>query len=446
MEFKQKKNIVVTNVYKGSIAEKYGIEAFDTILEINGVDVLDTIEYRYVITDEKLKIKIKKSNGDIKDILIEKDAYEDLGIEFDDPYINNPRRCSNKCVFCFIDQLPKGMRDTLYFKDDDSRLSFLQGNFITLTNMKDEDIDRIIRFKISPINVSVHTTNPELRVKMLNNKRAGKVLEYLKKLTSASITVNCQIVLCPGINDGEELTRTINDLLNMYPQISNVAVVPVGITKFREGLFQLNSFDQESSLNVIRQVEKIQKEIEEKIGTPFVRLADEFYIMAGVDLPNYDHYEDFEQLEDGIGMIRYFERCIEDDIDYFDFDGKGLKFTIATGASSYEFIKSMADKINKKFNVNINVYPIINNFFGEKITVSGLLTAKDIYEQIKEKVAGSTLILSSNMFKADEDVFLDDISLDELKEMLGVKIIKCKYTGEDLIEKIRREVIKCQSR
>ncbi|GFR35022.1 DUF512 domain-containing protein [Thermobrachium celere] len=442
----QKKNIVVTYVAKNSIAEKYGIEPNDEILAINGTDVLDTIEYRYLTADSKLNIKIKKPSGDIKEILIKKRPYEDIGIEFDDPYINNPRRCSNKCIFCFIDQLPNGMRDTLYFKDDDSRLSFLQGNFITLTNMSDEDIERIIKFKISPINVSVHTTNPNLRVKMLNNKRAGKVLEYLKKLTDASIKVNCQIVLCPDINDGKELERTIYDLFSMYPNISNVAVVPVGITKYREGLYPLKSFDKETSKQVIRQVEKIQQDISQRIGSPFVRLADEFYIMAEEKLPEYEHYEDFEQLEDGIGMIRFFEKCIEDDLEYFDFDGKGLKFTIATGVSSYEFIKDMAEKINNKFNVDIRVVPIINNFFGEKITVTGLLTSKDIYEQIKDKLNGNILLLSSNMFKADEDVFLDDVHMLDLSNSLGVKIVKCKYTGEDLIENIEREVIKWQSR
>ncbi|SHE55379.1 DUF512 domain-containing protein [Caloramator proteoclasticus] len=445
MEY-QRKNIVVTDVARNSIAQKYGIEPFDEIISINGVDVLDTIEYRYITTDSNINIKLKKKNGDIKEVSIKKDPYEDLGIEFDDPYINNPRRCSNKCIFCFIDQLPKGMRDTLYFKDDDSRLSFLQGNFITLTNMKDEDIDRIIRFKISPINVSVHTTNPELRVKMLNNKRAGRVLEYLKKLTNAGIKVNCQIVLCKGINDGEELERTIRDLYTMYPNISNVAVVPVGITKFREGLYPLQSFDEESAKQVIEQVEKIQNEIEGEIGIPFVRLADEFYIMANKELPNYEHYDDFEQLEDGIGMIRFFEGCVEDDIEYFEFDGKGKKFSIATGVSSYNFIKSISEKINSKFNIYIKVYPIINNFFGEKITVTGLLTGKDLIEQLKGKVDGTVLLLSSNMFKAYEDVLLDDISIDELSRILNTKIIKCKFTGEDLIENIEREVIECQSR
>ncbi|MBZ4664050.1 MAG: hypothetical protein JG776_1765 [Caloramator sp.] len=445
MEY-QRKNIVVTDVARNSIAQKYGIEPFDEIISINGVDVLDTIEYRYITTDSNINIKLKKKNGDIKEILIKKDPYEDLGIEFDDPNINNPRRCSNKCIFCFIDQLPKGMRDTLYFKDDDSRLSFLQGNFITLTNMKDEDIDRIIRFKISPINVSVHTTNPELRVKMLNNKRAGKVLEYLKKLTDAGIKVNCQIVLCKGINDGEELERTIRDLYTMYPNISNVAVVPVGITKFREGLYPLQSFDEESSKKVIEQVGKIQNEIEGEIGIPFVRLADEFYIMAKEELPSYEHYDDFEQLEDGIGMIRFFEGCVEGDIDYFEFDGRGKKFSIATGVSSYNFIKNISEMINSKFNVDIKVYPIINNFFGEKITVTGLLTGKDLIEQLKGKVDGTVLLLSSNMFKAYEDVLLDDISIDELSKILNAKIIKCKFTGEDLIKNIEREVIECQSR
>lgn len=436
-----KEDIVIKNVIKGSIADEVGIEKNDLLLKINGNDVKDIIEYRYLISDEYIEVLIRKPDGEEWEIEIEKDFEDDLGIEFDDPIMAGPQRCHNKCVFCFIDQLPKGMRESLYFKDDDSRLSFLQGNFVTLTNMSDEDIDRIIMYRISPINVSVHTTNPELRIKMLNNKNAGNILERIRKLVQGGISINCQIVLCPGINDGEELKRTIYDLLEMYPFISNIAIVPIGVTRYRERLHNLKVFDRESAAEIIEFVEGIQRNIEKRIHEPFARLADEFYVMAENELPPVEHYGDFEQLEDGIGMLRYFESRVLEDLESSDFDGKGSEAAFLTGASSSNFIKSMAEIIEKKLNVKINVYTISNDFFGSSVTVTGLITAKDIINQLRGVIKEKVLFIPSSILKADEDIFLDDITLDELQTDLNVKVVKCKYTGDDLVEKITNEVI-----
>lgn len=347
-------------------------------------------------------------------------------------------------MFCFIDQLPKGMRNSLYIKDDDSTMSFLNGNFITLTNMSDEELDRIIKFKISPINVSVHTTNPDLRIKMLNNKNAGRILEQLKKLCDNNISINCQIVLCPGINDGEELKKTINDLFKLYPHIANVAVVPVGITKFRKQKIEI--FDKESSEKLIHMITPIQNHYIEKTGEPFVRIADEFYLMAQMTLPKYTHYGDFEQLEDGIGMVKYFEHNINMRLGHIKFDGKGVRIAFITGSSFYNTLFKISKRMEKKLNVKIDVYKIVNNYFGETITVTGLLTATDIIAQVKDKLKAKLIFISKSMLKADEDIFLDDVTLNELSNELNAKIIKCEYTGEDLIKKIKEEVELCQNR
>jgi putative radical SAM enzyme (TIGR03279 family) len=332
------------------------------------------------------------------------------------------------------------MRETLYFKDDDSRLSFLQGNFVTLTNMSDKDIERIIKYHISPINVSVHTTNPELRVRMLNNKKAGKLMEGLKKLTSSGIYINCQIVSCPGINDGKELERTLNDLYSMYPNISNVAIVPLGVTKYRKGLEKLDTYDKKTSAEMILLMEKLQGGFIEKASTPFARLADEFYVMAEKQLPLYEHYGDFEQLEDGIGMIRFFENAVMESI--YDMDSKIKRGSIAiiTGTSAAPYMRTILKGVEEKLGVSINVYEVKNEFFGEKITVAGLLTAGDIIRQLKGKIEERTALIPSSMLKTGENIFLDDVTVTELQEALGVKIRICSYTGEDLINTITEEV------
>ncbi len=439
------KEIVINAVENGSIAEEVGIEVGDILVSINDTEIKDIIEYRYIICEEELLVVIRKPDGEEWEIEIEKDYYEDIGIDFEDPIIDHARRCHNKCIFCFIDQLPKNLRETLYFKDDDSRLSFLQGNFVTLTNMKEEDIERIVKYRISPINISVHTTNPELRALMLNNKNAGLIMDRLKYLSDNGIEMNCQVVLCPGINDGKEIKRTIIDLYSLYPNVRNVAIVPVGITRYREGLFEMPTFNEKSSLEAIELIESMQKVMLKEINDPFARLADEFYVMANKDLPNYDTYGDFEQIEDGIGMIRYLENRLNEDLKGKKYNGNGKVIGFITGESAYKYIREQADKIEKTFNIKINVHMIKNEFFGGKITVTGLIVGRDIINYFKDKNIEDTIILPSNMLKADEDIFLDDTKLTDLEEKLNTKILKCKYTGDDLVQIIIDEVIKCQN-
>lgn len=441
MEHNENNNrIIVNKVYPGSIAEEAGLEEGDILLEINGSRVEDIIEYRYLVNDDNLTLLVQKPDGEEWEIDVEKDYDEDLGIDFDDHFLNSPKRCSNKCLFCFIDQLPKGMRETLYFKDDDSRLSFLQGNFVTLTNMSEEDIQRIIQYHISPINVSVHTTNPELRVRMLNNRKAAGLMESLKRLTSAGIYINCQIVSCPGINDGTELERTLNDLYSMYPNISNVAIVPLGVTKYRQGLEKLDTYNKKTSTEIIELMERLQRGFIEKSSTPFARLADEFYVMAERQLPAYEHYGDFDQLEDGIGMIRFFENAVRESLGEMDCKSVGGSIAIITGTSAAPYMRAILKQAGKTLGVSINVYAVRNDFFGEKITVAGLLTAGDIIKQLKGRIGEETALIPSSMLKAGENVFLDDVTVPQLQDALGVKIRICSYTGEDLINTIIEEV------
>lgn len=432
-------NNVISKVYNNSIAEEIGIEVGDVLISINGQRIQDIIEYKFLISDEYLEVEIQKINREIYIYEIEKDYDEDLGIEFSNPIIDKAKSCRNKCMFCFIDQLPKGMRDTLYFKDDDSRLSFLQGNFITLTNMTDEDINNIIKYRISPINISVHTTNPELRVKMLSNKNAGKLYDTMKKLYDANIEMNCQIVLCPGVNDKDELKRTLEDLSHFYPYVNSAAVVPVGLTKHREGLFELDIFNKESSKELINQIREIQSMYLNKLGTRFVFLSDEFYIIGDEKLLDYDEYEGFIQLENGVGLMCKFESEVHDYIKNLPKNKlkSSKKVSIATGSSSYEFMKKIASYImNNISGLDIIVYKINNVFFGETITVSGLITASDIVSQLKDKDLGENLFIPRSMLKADEEVFLDDITLEGLSKKLNIDVVPCNVEAKDFIDKL----------
>ena len=435
---------VIKEVLHNSIAEEVGIEVNDILLSINGEEINDIIDYRFLSDDEELLLEIQKANGEIWEIEVEKDYGEQLGIEFGGGIMDKAKRCSNKCMFCFIDQLPKGMRETLYFKDDDSRLSFLQGNFVTLTNMKEEDIDRIIKYHISPINISVHTTNPELRVKMLGNRFAGNVLERMKRLHDAGIQMNAQIVCIPEVNNGEELKKTINDLYELYPQVNNVAVVPIGITKYREGLVKVKTFDKETSKKEIELVSDMQKRFYKEVGEPFVRLSDEFYIVAEEEVPNKEFYNGYSQIEDGVGMTRCFIENIKDTIDDLDLNSKG-SYSVVTGALAYNEVKKAMDMIcAKNPKVHIDVYKIINNFFGETITVTGLLTGQDIVNQIKDKIKTPYLFMSDNMFRRgyelapEAQIMLDDMTLIDIEKALDVKVIPCDFSGENLISLINK--------
>ena len=432
-------NNIISKVYKNSIAEELGIEVGDLLISINGEPIHDIIEYRFLLSDEYLEVEIQKQNREVYIYEIEKDYDDDLGIEFTNPIIDKAKSCRNKCVFCFIDQLPKGMRETLYFKDDDSRLSFLQGNFVTLTNMSEEDINNIIKYRISPINISVHTTNPELRKTMIKNKFAGNLYSIMQRLAEAQIQMNCQIVLCPGYNDKEELERTVSDLAKLYPYVNSAAAVPVGITKHRDHLPTLEIFNEKTASETIDQVEKLHKKYLKELGTRFIFLSDEFYVMANRKLLDYDEYEGFIQFENGVGMISKLEREIKDSLENLSKEqiSKVKKVSIATGHSAYEFICDMAKCIMDECpNVEINVYKIINNFFGDTITVSGLITATDIIDQLKDKDLGETLYIPRSMLKADEEIFLDNITLEKLNEIMGIEVVPCLNEGKDFVNKI----------
>jgi len=438
----KQRDIIVQSVVPGSIAEEAGIEKGDSILSINNEKIRDVFDYRFLMANESLVVEVKKKDGEIWEIEIEKDEYEDLGMEFENSMLDEARSCTNKCIFCFIDQLPKGMRDTLYFKDDDSRLSFLTGNYVTLTNMDKSDIDRIIKYKMSSINVSVHTTNPDLRVFMLKNKFAGDVLDKIKDMVAGGITVNCQIVLCRGVNDDRELDDTISDLAHLYPGINSISVVPVGLTKHRKGLYHLEPYDRESASAVVDQVEGWQSKLLKKCGSRVVYLADEFYIMAERELPEYEHYEDFPQLENGVGLVTLLRYEFYQYLGKLDKDGPGTagrprRISIATGVSPYKYIKEMTAELEKRYkSLKIDVYEIKNEFFGENVTVAGLLTGGDIASQLAGKDLGDGVLITRSMLKADEDVFLDDMTVGELEERLGVGIDVVNNSGEDFINKV----------
>lgn len=436
----------IKKVTKGSPAYKHGLKVGDILLKINGRTLKDIIDYRYLSTDEKINLEVLRELDDKKEIFnveIIKDIYEDLGLEFMSGLIDKANSCSNNCIFCFIDQLPKGMRESLYFKDDDSRLSFLQGNFVTLTNMTDGDLDRIIEYKISPINISVHTTDGELRNKILRNRNAYKILERMEKLARGKIRMKAQIVLMPGINDGENLKKTLFDLRNLHPYVEEVAIVPLGLTCHREGLEEMTPFNKESALKAIEDVERLNKVFLEEIGTEFARCADEFYIMAEKDVPEEEYYDGYEQIEDGIGMIRLFRESTEYTLE--DLENGKSSFTFVTGTSAFTEIKNFMDKVlDKNKNIKANIFKVENDFFGKSITVAGLLTGRDLINTLKKGRVYENLIMPRNMFRAGEDTMLDDITIEEIERILATKVLVVDYTGEDLVEKINgklKEVI-----
>ncbi|MBO5261167.1 MAG: DUF512 domain-containing protein [Coprococcus sp.] len=425
---------IVKSVLDDSIAMEMEIEPGDSIVAVNDHPIEDIFDYQYLINEEYIELLVRKKDGEEWLLEIEKDYDEDLGIEFENSLMDNYKSCYNKCIFCFIDQNPKGMRDTIYFKDDDSRLSFLQGNYITLTNMKEKDIDRIINYHLAPINISVHSTNPELRCAMLNNRFAGSILGHIRKFYEAEIPMNGQIVLCKGINDGKELERTLSDLLQFAPVMGSVSVVPVGLTDYRDGLFELEPFTSRDACEVIDIVESFQKKAFEKYGIHFVQASDEWYINAGRDFPESERYDGFIQLENGVGMVRLLLDEFQTELDALKGDDRVYEASIATGALVYDSIKHLVGLINSKYpNVKIHLYKIINDFFGHKITVTGLLTGGDIIKQLKGKELGRRLILPSNVLMADEPKFLDDTTLDDVRDALQVDICIVESSGAEFI-------------
>lgn len=425
----------IAAVIPGSIAEECGLEPGDKIVAVNDKKIEDIFDYQYYIEEEFLRVQILTKDGEDCMLEIEKEEDEDLGIEFTNSLMDEYHSCSNKCIFCFIDQMPPGMRDTLYFKDDDSRLSFLQGNYITLTNMKESDMDRIIRYRLAPINISVHTTNPELRKKMLHNRFAGDICEKLKRFYDAGIPMNSQIVLCKGINDGKELDRTIEDLGRFLPYMESLSIVPVGLTRFREGLTCLEPFTKEDARDVLKQIHRWQEHFRKEYGTAFVHASDEWFILAGEDFPPEEYYEGYGQLENGVGMMRLLISEVEEALDEMQGDNRERELSIATAKLAYPTICMLTERIREKYpNIVIRVYCIENHFFGEMITVTGLLTGQDIIKQLSGKKLGERLLLPGNMLKADEDIFLDDITLNELSTALQVPVNIIKSEGEDLVK------------
>lgn len=424
----------IKEVVPDSIADELEIEAGDVLISINGQPIKDVFDYRYLSEEEELTALIRKADGEEWELEIEKDTYEDLGLVFEEGLMDSYRSCRNKCIFCFIDQMPPGMRETLYFKDDDARLSFLQGNYITLTNLSEEDMERILFYKLSPINISVHTTNPELRCKMLNNRFAGKALEKIKRFYDAGIEMNGQIVLCKGYNDGEELERTIHDLTAYLPMMQSVSVVPIGMTRFREGLAKVEPFEKEDARRVLEIIKKWQNIILEHYGTRMVHASDEWYLMAELPLPEEEEYEGYPQIENGVGMVRSLNDEVDDYLKELTGDDRVRHLTLATGVLASPVISAQVEKIKTKFpNVEARVETIVNHFFGEHITVAGLLTGQDIIAQLKEKELGDFLLLPEVLLKSGEKVLLDDFTISDIEKALQTRIRIVKSEGEAFV-------------
>ncbi len=486
---------LIKSIDPGSIAEELELEPGDRLLAINGNEIEDIFDYEYYVNSESMVMLVEKADKEVWELEIEHD-YEELGITFENGLMSDYRSCSNRCIFCFIDQMPPGMRKTLYFKDDDSRLSFLQGNYVTLTNMKEHDIRRIIDFKLAPINISVHTTNPKLRCQMLNNRFAGKALKMIDTLYEAKVPMNGQIVLCPGVNDGEELERTIHDLSAYLPYMESVSVVPVGLSRFRDGLYPLEAFDRGSAREALVTIEKWQRKLYQDHGTHFIHASDEFYILAGQELPDEERYDGYPQLENGVGMLRLLDTEVSEvleriaqlpvsgaegigetmeggtasdmvsreaewaktgDVGYADIEGEAsgdmvvLELTkllesapiepetisVATGLLALPYLEKQLAKIRAWYpQKRILVYGIRNDFFGEMITVTGLLTGQDIKNQLKDRELGSRLLLSVSMFRSGEEVFLDDMTRQELETALQVPVNIVKSSGLDLVRAV----------
>lgn len=426
---------IICSVRPGSIAEEMGIEPGDCLLSVDAQEIEDVFDYRYYIEEEQIVLLIEKPDGEQWELEIEKEADEDLGMEFGQGLMDEYRSCRNKCIFCFIDQMPPGMRETLYFKDDDSRLSFLQGNYVTLTNMSEHDIQRIIKYHLEPINISFQTTNPELRCRMLHNRFAGEALKKVDMLYGAGIEMNGQIVLCKGFNDGEELERSIRELSAYLPFLRSVSVVPVGLTKFREGLEPLEPFTGEDARQVLGMVHKWQQKLYPEYGLHFIHASDEWYILAGAELPEEEEYDGYLQLENGVGMLRLLLDEFAEALDAEAGDGAARKLSAATGQLAYPFLQRMAGQLREKFpNTEILVYPVRNEFFGEQITVSGLITGQDLMNQLRDRTLGERLLIPCNMLRAEEDVFLDDFTVSDVENALQVRLDIVKSSGQDLLD------------
>lgn len=432
--------VKITGVEPCSRAEKAGILPGDILLSVNGNEIADVLDYRYYLAEERVTLSVKRGNEEIG-VTIKKDMYDDIGLDFETPLMDKKHACANRCIFCFIDQLPDGLRPTLYFKDDDSRLSFLHGNYITLTNLFDKDIDRIIKMRFSPINISVHTTNPELRVRMMKNRRAGEVLDYIRRIAEAGLSIHAQIVLCKGWNDGGELLRTMNDLARYHEAIDSVSVVPAGLTKFRQNLTPLETFSPAECADVIATVRDFGDGMIKKCGRRIFACADEFYVKAGLPLPDASYYEDYPQIENGVGMMTSMKDEFDDALDIAkdtpELHTVSRTVSLATGMAAYRYFTVLSEKVHTAFpKITIHVYGIVNHFFGEEVTVAGLLTGKDYKEQLRDKPLGEALLISKNSARNDEGLFLCGMTVKELEAALGVPVVLVESDGYAVLEAI----------
>ena len=429
---------VIRSVDPRSPAHRAGLRPGETLLEVNGHPVADVLDYKFYTYDPKLALVLQEPNGNRRTVRVRKEEGEDLGLEFETYLMDRARSCANNCIFCFVDQMPPGMRKSLYFKDDDARLSFLMGNYLTLTNLSQREVERIIALRISPINVSVHTTDPELRSEMLKNKRAGEGIAIMRRFAQASITMNCQIVSCPGINDGPALDRTLRELGALHPAVGSVAVVPVGVTRFREGLCRIDPYTPAQAAAVLDQVEAFAASFLKKHSTHLAWCSDEFYLLAGRPLPEKGYYEDMAQLENGVGMLRLLISQAAMALEDMELEEAPPPFAIATGVSAAPFLQKIVDMCREKCgNIIGNVYPVLNCFFGETITVSGLITGRDLIEQLKGRALGERLLIPDSMLRAGERIFLDDVTVEQVEEALGVPVTALTAdSGFDLVDAI----------
>ena len=433
--------VKITSVQKRSRASKAGIIAGDVLISINGNEISDVLDYRFYLAEKEVTLSLARGESKYE-TTIKKEEYDDIGLDFETPLMDKKQTCKNGCIFCFIDQNPKGMRESIYFKDDDSRLSFIHGNYVTLTNMQDKDVDRIIKMRMSPINISIHTTNPDLRVKMMKNKRAGEVLSYLKRFYDAGLSMRGQVVLCKGVNDGEELLRTLRDLMAYQPMLDSVSIVPAGLTKYRDNLYYIPEFTKEDAVDIINTVNKIAEENLKQNGSRLFFLADEFYLKAGLEIPDADYYEEYPQIENGVGMIRSFSDefllAAEALSEYLN--GRKIKkrrVGIVSGVASYDTLVGITERLMKICpELEITVYKIINYFYGETITVSGLLTGKDIVEQLSGLPMPDLLLLPENTLREGEDVFLCGMTFTELEQRLSVKAATASGDGFEFVEAV----------
>lgn len=427
---------VIRSVDAHSPAQRAGVKTGEKLLQVNGHPVIDVLDYKFYTYDPKLTLLLEKPDGKQRTVKVRKQEGEELGLNFETYLMDKARCCANRCIFCFVDQLPRGMRDTLYFKDDDARLSFLMGNYITLTNLSPRELDRIAELRVSPINISVHATEPELRAMMLGHRNGGRVMEIMERFAGAHITMNCQVVACPGINDGEHLQRTMEDLEGLYPYVKSVSIVPVGLTCHREGLHPLRPYDMESARETVRQVEAFAQKCLEKHESRIFWCSDELYLRAQLPIPEDEYFEDYTQLENGVGMLRLLRTEFDSALRLADPVDSVRPFSTACGVDAADWIREIVDSAAEKCHTKGTVYPIVNHFLGETITVSGLITGGDLIAQLKGRELGERLLIPINMLRHGEDVFLDDITLADVARELGVEVIPVEQDGFDLCDAI----------